>query len=109
MKTKTVKELLIFDADEIKELFHEKTFSIYNNVMVVWDEDEDERILTFLDEHKDLYSRNNLVVALEHEAVLHLYFFNSRPDTIIDSCEVCNDFWTIHNFIIENGTIKALN
>jgi hypothetical protein len=55
MKQKPLNKICVFDVDDLPNMGagvkgFSYGFSMYHGVMVQWDEDEDERVLTFIDE-----------------------------------------------------------
>lgn len=72
--------------------------SRYRNVIAVWDEDYDTRVLTFIDDFlSDTTQRMNLIAAHEAEGTLELLFFGFIPDEFREgkTVECENDVWTI--------------
>ncbi len=92
---------VLFDTDLPSMATHcsqsECGFSLYRNVLIRWDEDKDERILTFVDEMPH-FIRGQLLVVQEHEAVLALIWRDRIPEgyEIGAEIEVERDIWTIH-------------
>ena len=71
-------------------------FSLHRGVLVQWDEDEDDRILTFIDELPEQI-RQQLLVAHEHEAGLSLLWQDSVPEGFEEGkdIDVDGDCWVI--------------
>jgi len=78
-------------------------FSLYQGVLVQWDEDRDTRVLTFIDQLSD-EARSSLLVVQEHEGCLGLVWKDAVPDGY-DPNEfyvedgVC-DQWSVTNVIV---------
>ena len=72
------------------------TFTIYKGLMVFFDEDQDTRILTFIDD-LSVKMRQKLFAAGEREGSITLVW-NCRPPTRYEedkSIDVCEDIWHI--------------
>lgn len=71
-------------------------FSLYRGILVQWDEDQDERILSFVDSLPD-HIRVRLLVAQEHEAALALRWKGPTPDGYQEGSEfdVDGDVWYV--------------
>lgn len=78
---------------------NEAGMSRYKNVVVVWDNDYDERVLAFVDGFflEDGEQFKNLVAVREHDGEINLLFFGFVPRgyTEGDTVEVCDDTWVI--------------
>ncbi len=75
-------------------------FSIYRGILVQWDEDQDERVLSMIDEMPE-FVRNQLLVVQEHEAILGFIWKGHVPagyekDRSID---IDGDIWNIHESV----------
>lgn len=71
-------------------------FSIYRGVLIQWDEDQDERILTFVDSLPDDIA-GQLLIAQEHEGSLYLVWKGPVPKAYTDNngVSVEDDHWSI--------------
>lgn len=71
-------------------------FSIYRGVLIQWDEDEDERILTFIDQIPAKV-RCELSIVQAHEGGLGLVWCNGVPAgyEVGKEFEVEGDFWVV--------------
>jgi hypothetical protein len=104
MKNKKNKsEIIIFDPKKYPVVFEQGTFSVYKGVIIVWDIDNDPRILTFID-NLPRKVRENLEIAQEHEAGLFLGWYGDVPKEYEFGKEfnVENDNWSIQ----KSETIK---
>ncbi len=101
-KTSKAKLTVFHDADFPNMASHcpqsQCGFSIYKGVLVQWDEDEDERILTFIDQLPEGI-RVQLLVAQEHEASLGLVWRESIPSGYAESQSftVDSDTWDLNS------------
>jgi hypothetical protein len=81
-KTPTAKLVVFFDSGLPNLASHcpqsDCGFSLYKGVLIQWDEDQDERILKFIDQ-MPVEIRSRLLVAQEHEAALALLWKDSVP------------------------------
>lgn len=79
-------------------------FSIYRGVLVQWDEDHDERVLTVLDKMPAVVV-DQLLVIQEHEAVLGLIWDRWIPNKYVEGVEVEveGDVWRINSSRLANG------
>lgn len=114
MKQKTLNKINVFDVDDLPNMGARVKgfsygFSIYRGVVVQWDEDEDERVLTFIDELPEEI-RCQLAVVQEHEGSLGLLWHNTVPAGYKEGeeFEVENDFWVIQKSN-NNKKQKTLN
>ena len=75
-------------------------FSLYRGLLVQWDEDEDHRVLTFIDNLPDS-TRNELLVVQEHEAGLGLLWDTHVPSGYENdrNIEIEGDTWVIHSSV----------
>jgi hypothetical protein len=71
-------------------------FTIYRGVLIQWDEDEDRRILTFIDQ-LPAKVRCGLSIVQEHEGGLGLVWCNGVPAgyEVGKEFEVEGDFWVV--------------
>lgn len=68
---------------------------IYRGVVVQWDEDHDERIITMLDKMKPEVIKY-LAAVQEHEASLEMIWYDRIPEGWRDGgIEVEGDYWSI--------------
>lgn len=75
-------------------------FSLYKGVLIQWDEDHDERVLTLIDEMPD-FIRDQLLVVQEHEAILGFIWMGRVPSGYEEnhSIDVEGDIWHISKSI----------
>ena len=75
--------LVFYDSDLPSMASHceqsECGFSLYRGVLVQWDEDQDRRILTWIDSLSES-DRENLIIAQEHKASLSLRWKWAVPE-----------------------------
>lgn len=71
-------------------------FTMYRGVLIQWDEDEDRRILTFIDQLPDKVCCR-LSIVQEHEGCLGLVWYNEVPAgyEVGREFEVEGDFWVV--------------
>ena|ERR1700736_4557658 len=71
-------------------------FSLYKGVLIQWDEDQDERILSFIDLMPDAIC-SRLLAAQEHEASIALIWKDSVPGGYEDGAEweIDHDVWHV--------------
>jgi hypothetical protein len=71
-------------------------FTVYRGVLIQWDEDEDRRILTFIDQLPSGV-RRSLSIVQEHEGSLGLVWRNRVPEgyEVGREFEVEGDFWVV--------------
>lgn len=99
-KTPTAKLVLFFESDLPNMASHcpqsDCGFSLYKGVLIQWDEDQDERILKFIDLIPDAI-RSRLLVAQEHEASVALLWKDSVPADYREGAEwqVDGDIWHV--------------
>ena len=110
MKNKTLKIINIFDVNDLPNMgagVRGFTYglTIYRGVLVQWDEDKDERVLTFINELADRV-RRQLAIVQEHEGCLGLVWHTSEPSgyEMGEEFEVEGDFWVIQT----SNTAKRL-
>lgn len=88
--------VLLSDLAEEFPIFY--GFTIYRNVIVVWDEDQDSRIFLFIDELDDRECKH-LIAAYESEGGLKLLWddYQNIPTFLHDGqgSQVDSDWWTI--------------
>ncbi len=101
MKQKPRNTICVFAVDDLPNMGagvngFSYGFSIYNGVLVQWDEDEDKRVLTFIDDLPEEL-RCQLAIVQEHEGSLGLIWHNSVPSGFDEGeeVEVEGDFWVI--------------
>jgi len=101
MKKKALRDIVVFHATDLPNMAthcpqEECGFSLYKGVLVQWDEDEDARILSFIDA-LDETTRANLLVTQEHEAALGLRWKGSVPEAFEadQEVEVEGDVWHV--------------
>jgi len=70
--------------------------TVHKDVLVYWDEDHDERIISFLD-NLDSSIRMKLIAVQEHEGCLSLIWKHSIPEPFLreNQLDVEGDVWTI--------------
>lgn len=68
-------------------------FSLYKGVLILWDEDHDDRIFSWIDQYG-----SGCVSVHEHEATMTIVW-NGRDDTRPTGYSVCGDFWTVEEHI----------
>jgi hypothetical protein len=101
MKRKDYRSVVVFfDSDLPNMASHcpqkKCGYSLYKGVLVQWDEDEDERVFTFIDELRSEI-RFQLLVVQEHEAMLGLLWKASIPPGYEEGAEleVEDDAWHV--------------
>lgn len=79
--------------------------SIYKGVLVIWDEDRDDRILRFIRKNVSSVERFFLLMAHEHEGGLDLLWSEDCPTSFMRNVnsEVDGDHWEI----LSSGTARA--
>lgn len=91
---------VFFDVDLPKMASHEPQatcgFSVYRDTLIVWDEDHDERVVTFIDQLPE-YVRAQLLVVQEHEGCLALLWRYCVPPGYEEQqgVDVAGDHWSI--------------
>ena len=83
--------------------------SVYKGVLVLWDEDQDARVLEFVDQVAE-GDRTKLLAVQEHEANLYLLWRGEIPEQYTQSkmVELENDFWEIvESRSVGSGTIAG--
>ena len=99
-KTPTAKLVVFFESDLPNMASHcpqsDCGFSLDKGALIQWDEDQDERILKFIDLMPDGI-RSRLLVAQEHEATVALLWKDSVPPDYKEGAEwqVDGDFWYV--------------
>ena len=99
-RTATTKLVVFYESDLPNMASHcpqaDCGFSLYKGVLIQWDEDQDERILKFIDLSPDAV-RARLLVAQEHEASIGLLWKDSVPSGFEDGSEwqVDEDIWHV--------------
>lgn len=94
------RQLVIYDRDLPNMASHtdqsECGYSVYKGVLVQWDEDQDDRVLDFIDSLNASVLRN-LAVVQEHEGVIAFRWVDHIPQGFNEgeSVEVEGDSWTI--------------
>jgi len=86
---------------------HEYGWSKYNNVYVIWDEDYDTRILSFIDNYdgdNEKYKYDNLIACSEHKGSIMLMFYGFVPFEYAKgkSIDICGDSWYIEKSFYRN-------
>ena len=71
-------------------------FSVYQGILIQWDEDHDTRILEFIDTLND-YERRNLAVVQEHEGTIAFLWNKQIPLQFVEggTVNVVGDSWRI--------------
>ncbi len=76
-------------------------YSLYKGVLVLWDEDHDERLLTFIDDN--LFLAPRLLAAYERKASLSLVWLNEVPQEFElddrEQVEVAGDCWQVESAV----------
>lgn len=97
----TQKPVLVFYDDDFFNmashcLQSECGFSIYQGVLIQWDEDQDDRVLEFIDNLRDC-ERYELAIVQEHEGTIALLWRSTVPSGYEEGnyIEVGNDAWEI--------------
>lgn len=105
MKKKAPHDIVVFHSGDLPSMAthcpqEDCGFSLYKGVLVQWDEDEDARILSFIDS-LDTPTRANLLVAQEHEAALGLRWKGAVPEAfdVDQEVEVEGDVWHVSTSI----------
>ena len=101
MKTIETGVLDVLRFDELPRMGqNSNSFSIYRGVMIVWDEDEDTRIIEWVNSLDDI-DREWLLVAHEHEGNIQT-IWSQRPYPHHfegNSYEVACDVWTVDSCV----------
>lgn len=93
--------LFIIYKEYLKDL-SDYGMSIYKNILILWDEDQDTRIFEFID-NLDKLDLNSLQIVHEHEGTLCLYWKISPPSKYINClAQIKDDSWIIQNTILPN-------
>ena len=110
MKNKALKVINIFDVNDLPNMGagvrgFTYGFTIYCGVLVQWDEDKDERVLTFINELAARV-RRQLAIVQEHEGCLGLVWHTIVPSgyEMGEEFEVEGDFWVVQ----KSNTAKRL-
>jgi len=105
MKRKPLQPVTVFYSSDLPNFAshcpqEECGFSLYRGVLVQWDEDEDGRVFTFIDNMPDLV-RNELLVVQEHEACLGFLWKTYIPSGYEEgrSFEIEGDSWNVSRSI----------
>lgn len=101
MKNKPPNKINTFDVDDLANMGagvkgFSYGFSMYRGVLVQWDEDKDDRVLTFINE-LPARVRCQLAIVQEHEGSLGLVWHTSVPGgyEVGEEFEVEGDFWVV--------------
>jgi hypothetical protein len=98
-------KLPIFRPEQLSEFANfEHGFSIYRDLIVVWDRDHDVRILKVVDERFPIGSQRPLAVN-EHKGTLSL-LWNDRDDVPFEGSldiHAEGDWWNLLHYCVENG------
>jgi hypothetical protein len=110
MKNKALNVTNIFDVNDLPNMGagirgFTYGFTIYCGVLVQWDENRDERVLTFINE-LPARVRCQLAIVQEHEGCLGLVWHTSVPSgyEMGEEFEVEGDFWVVQT----SNTAKGL-
>jgi hypothetical protein len=105
MKFTSSANLPVFFANELPNMAShcpqsECGFSIYKGILVQWDEDQDERVLTLIDEIPDSI-RSQLLVVQEHKASIGFVWSHRIPSGYEEGQEfsVDEDMWYVMDSI----------
>ena len=108
MRKRALNVVNIFDEEDLPNMGagakgFSYGFTIYRGVLVQWDEDRDERILTFINQ-LPARVRCRLAIVQEHEGSLGLVWHTRAPSDyeVGKEFEVEGDFW-----VVEKTTSKA--
>ena len=108
MRKKALDVITIFDVDDLPNMGagmrgFSYGFTMYRGVLVQWDEDKDERVLTFINQ-LPARVRCRLAIVQEHEGSLGLVWHTSVPSgyEVGEEFEVEGDFW-----VIQKSHLKA--
>jgi hypothetical protein len=87
----------------VDELPHRCTgISTHKGVLVLWDEDKDDRVIGFLDGMTDA-ERNNLAAIHECEGMVNLYWRHYIPSRFaVGQVMIPCDVWTAEHYVGEN-------
>lgn len=102
-ESKQIKEL----KPQIKKYKHDSSYPLLPkkphgslfDVGFIYDEDEDERILVAI--KKLITSFTDILAVHEHEGVFTVY--SKKPSVDIKEILVCNDLWTVFEYVPQNG------
>lgn len=110
MKNKALKVINIFDVNDLPNMGSGVRgftygFTIYCGVLIQWDEDKDERVITFINELAARV-RRQLAIVQEHEGSLGLVWHTIVPSgyEMGEEFEVEGDFWVVQT----SNTAKRL-
>jgi len=110
MKNKALNVINILDVNDLPNMGagvrgFTYGFTIYRGVLVQWDEDKDERVLTFINELAARV-RRQLAIVQEHEGSLGLVWHTSVPSgyEMGEEFEVEGDIWVVQT----SNTAKRL-
>jgi hypothetical protein len=101
MRKKALNVVNLFDVEDLPNIGagakgFSYGFTIYCGVLVQWDEDRDERVLTFINQLPDRV-RYQLAIVQEHEGSLGLVWHTRAPSGYEEGkeFEVEGDFWVV--------------
>ncbi len=87
-----------FHIDDLADLEHGQSY--YKGVLIIWDEDHDERVIKFIDKLSD-NEKSCMIAVHEHKGYVdimchppHCAFSNGQTFNIM------GDIWTIHTVLI---------
>jgi hypothetical protein len=105
-RTRQVRGVFVFYDDDMPsppthELQHNHGYSVYRGVLVQWDEDQDGRVLTFVDSLNHTETEN-LAMVQEHEGAIILRWKWHVPekyqtDSMVD---VEGDKWSVQSDVL---------
>lgn len=108
MRKRALNVVNIFDEEDLPNMGagakgFSYGFTIYRGVLVQWDEDRDERVLTFINQ-LPAGVRCRLAIVQEHEGSLGLVWHTRAPSDyeVGKEFEVEGDFW-----VVQKSTNKA--
>lgn len=105
MRKKALKKITIFGVDDLPNMGagvrgFSHGFTIYRGVLIQWDEDKDERVISFINQLPDRV-RCQLAIVQEHEGSLGLVWHTNVPSgyEVGEEFEVEGDFWVVQKSI----------
>jgi hypothetical protein len=74
-------------------------FSLYQGILVIWDEDQDTRVLDFIDNLLP-EAQEQLLVVQEHEGCIRFVWDHYCPHECEGEIEVRNDSWCVESSLV---------
>jgi hypothetical protein len=98
MRRKILKEIPVLSMADLPASC--SGFSLFMGVLILWDGDEDERLLGFVSDMGE-ESRADLLAVHEHKGALYLYWRNRLPPGYAEGANLdvdmggCGDVWFV--------------